>query len=80
VFIKFILYYIYYDLNVSFHYSYYSDKPLALYLFGTNMDEINLIINNTSSGNSIVNETVLHATGMFLRYGILCLLYPLRHH
>ncbi|XP_014212499.1 aldehyde dehydrogenase, dimeric NADP-preferring isoform X2 [Copidosoma floridanum] len=45
------------------------DKPLALYLFGSDMDELNLIINDTSSGNILVNDTMLHALVDTLPFG-----------
>ena len=39
------------------------EKPLALYLFGKDMETISLLNNNTSSGGVVINDSLLHATG-----------------
>lgn len=41
------------------------EKPLALYIFSQDKGTVSVIINNTSSGNVIVNDVLLHTTGIF---------------
>lgn len=41
------------------------EKPLTLYIFSQEKGIISMIINNTSSGNVLVNDVILHATGIF---------------
>jgi len=43
----------------------YREKPLALYVFSLDKGTLSLILNNTSSGSVLINDTVLHATGSF---------------
>lgn len=50
-------------VNNLLFFSLYRDKPLALYLFSKNKADVNLILENTSSGGVCVNETVLHLAG-----------------
>ncbi|XP_033227379.1 aldehyde dehydrogenase, dimeric NADP-preferring isoform X2 [Belonocnema kinseyi] len=45
------------------------EKPLALYVFSRNVDDAKLIVQNTSSGNAVVNETVLHVAVDSLPFG-----------
>ncbi|XP_011648069.1 aldehyde dehydrogenase, dimeric NADP-preferring isoform X2 [Pogonomyrmex barbatus] len=45
------------------------EKPLALYIFSQKEETVSLIINNTSSGAVLVNDTVLHATVETIPFG-----------
>jgi aldehyde dehydrogenase (NAD+) len=45
------------------------DKPLALYIFSKNPQKTNLILQQTSSGGSCVNDVVVHITNPELPFG-----------
>lgn len=45
------------------------DKPLALYIFSQNSNEIEYILSNTSSGGVSVNDTVSHIINQNLPFG-----------
>ncbi|KAL6426219.1 hypothetical protein ACFW04_009038 [Cataglyphis niger] len=45
------------------------EKPLALYIFSQDKGTVSLIINNTSSGNVLVNDVLLHLTVETLPFG-----------
>ncbi|XP_043277866.1 aldehyde dehydrogenase, dimeric NADP-preferring isoform X2 [Venturia canescens] len=45
------------------------EKPLALYLFGKDMETIKQITENTSSGGVLVNDSMLHASVDALPFG-----------
>ncbi|XP_012528649.2 aldehyde dehydrogenase, dimeric NADP-preferring isoform X3 [Monomorium pharaonis] len=45
------------------------EKPLALYVFTLDKRSLSLIVNNTSSGNVLANDTVLHAAVETLPFG-----------
>ncbi|XP_020900129.1 aldehyde dehydrogenase family 3 member B1 isoform X1 [Exaiptasia diaphana] len=45
------------------------DKPLALYIFSTNKEKINYIMENTSSGGFCANDTVIQAAVESLPFG-----------
>ena len=45
------------------------DKPLALYYFGSNTENKNLIEKRTSSGAFVCNDTVVHFTSHYLPFG-----------
>ncbi|KAK3727513.1 hypothetical protein QZH41_018380, partial [Actinostola sp. cb2023] len=45
------------------------DKPLALYIFSSNKDNIKYIMENTSSGGFCANDTVVHAAVEALPFG-----------
>jgi len=38
------------------------DKPLALYVFSNNKDVIKKVMNNTSSGGFVGNDTLMHVS------------------
>lgn len=40
-----------------------SDKPLALYIFSNDKSKIEKIMNSTSSGGFLANDTVVHVGG-----------------
>jgi len=44
-------------------------KPLALYIFGTNKHEINYVINNTTSGSTCVNNTIIQIENLGVPFG-----------
>ncbi|XP_043471761.1 aldehyde dehydrogenase, dimeric NADP-preferring isoform X2 [Leptopilina heterotoma] len=45
------------------------EKPLVLYIFSKNMDDVKLFAQNTSSGNLCVNETILHLAVETIPFG-----------
>ncbi|XP_029664659.1 aldehyde dehydrogenase, dimeric NADP-preferring isoform X2 [Formica exsecta] len=45
------------------------EKPLALYIFSQDKGTVSVIIKNTSSGNVLVNDVLLHATVETLPFG-----------
>lgn len=45
------------------------EKPLALYIFSKKEEDISLILENTSSGNVTVNDTLMHTTVHSLPFG-----------
>lgn len=45
------------------------EKPLALYIFSTNKSEIDLFMQNTSSGGVCVNDTIMHFAVEALPFG-----------
>jgi aldehyde dehydrogenase (NAD+) len=47
----------------------YRDKPLALYYFSENKNNINKIIRETSSGGVTINDTILHVGTTNLPFG-----------
>lgn len=44
-------------------------KPLALYMFSTEKDRIKQVIQETSSGNAVINDCVLHFLHLELPFG-----------
>lgn len=46
-----------------------NEKPLAIYVFSKNKQNIDLIINNTSSGGVTINDTLMHAGCDVLPFG-----------
>lgn len=44
-------------------------KPLALYLFSKDKNNINKVLKNTSSGGMCVNETIMHVASSYLPFG-----------
>ena len=44
-------------------------KPLALYYFGSNSEQSTKVIQETSSGNSVINDCVLHFLHLGLPFG-----------
>jgi len=44
-------------------------KPLALYYFGKNSEDISKVLQETSSGNAVINDCVLHYLHMELPFG-----------
>lgn len=45
------------------------EKPLALYYFGTEDDDIKKVVNNLSFGGGCVNDTIMHLTEEKLPFG-----------
>lgn len=45
------------------------EKPLAIYVFSKKKSEVNLFIENTSSGNVLVNDTIMHINVNSLPFG-----------
>ncbi|XP_050298328.1 aldehyde dehydrogenase, dimeric NADP-preferring-like [Anthonomus grandis grandis] len=46
-----------------------NEKPLALYVFSNNTNEVKLILNNTSSGTVCINDTLMQLTVDTLPFG-----------
>ena len=44
-------------------------KPLALYIFGTNKNYINYVIQNTTSGSTCVNNTIIQIENLNVPFG-----------
>lgn len=44
-------------------------KPLALYMFSTEKDRIKQVLQETSSGNAVINDCVLHFLHLELPFG-----------
>ena len=45
------------------------DKPLALYVFGTDRERVDAVIDNTTAGGTCVNTTLLHFVNPNLPFG-----------
>lgn len=45
------------------------EKPLALYIFSNNKNDIKQIVNNTSAGDVTINDTIMHLTVHGLPFG-----------
>lgn len=45
------------------------DKPLALYIFGFNQDLIEKILNQTSSGATVINNLIVHLANPYAPFG-----------
>ncbi|MGE7758817.1 aldehyde dehydrogenase family protein [Peribacillus sp. NPDC097895] len=45
------------------------DKPLALYVFSSNQEVVEEVLNHTTSGNASVNDVVVHFTDYNLPFG-----------
>lgn len=59
----------YSNLNKIISFINSKEKPLALYLFSTEDDIKNKILNNTSSGGVCINDTLIHITTNYLPFG-----------
>ena len=44
-------------------------KPLALYIFGSNKHDINYVLNNTTSGSTCVNNTIVQIENLNVPFG-----------
>lgn len=45
------------------------DKPLALYIFSNNKNDVKQILQNTSAGGVSVNDTIMHLASVGLPFG-----------
>ena len=45
------------------------EKPLALYIFSKNKENINKVINNLSFGGASINDVIMHLTNDLLPFG-----------
>jgi len=59
----------YSSLDEAINYINSKDKPLALYYFGFNKSNKERILNNTSSGAFVINDTVMHFVNSSLPFG-----------
>ena len=57
------------DINNIISFIQKSDKPLALYVFSNNKQNIDLILNNTSSGTSVINDCMIQYMNPNLPFG-----------
>ncbi|SHO62305.1 aldehyde dehydrogenase family protein [Algoriphagus zhangzhouensis] len=60
---------VYSDLEKAIYYINKKPKPLALYVFSQNKGEVNQVLEETSSGNAVVNDCVLHFLHPNLPFG-----------
>ena len=44
------------------------DKPLALYIFSNDKSKVQRMLDSTSSGGFLANDTVVHAGGKWVVY------------
>lgn len=61
--------YTYKEVDDAIDYINTKPKPLALYIFGKNRNEIEKVINNTSSGGITVNDLLMHAGSKKMGFG-----------
>lgn len=59
----------YSDLDQAIEYINSKPKPLALYMFSQEKEETNLVLEETSSGNVVINDCVLHFMHQDLPFG-----------
>lgn len=59
----------YKNLNEVISYIQSQDKPLALYIFGFQQENIDQILNQTSSGATVVNNLILHLANPYAPFG-----------
>lgn len=59
----------YQDINEAITFINNNEKPLALYVFGKNREEINKVIRNTSSGGVTVNDLMMHVNSHKMGFG-----------
>ncbi len=59
----------YTDLDQAIDYINSKPKPLALYIFSQDKEETNLVLEETSSGNVVINDCVLHFMHQELPFG-----------
>lgn len=59
----------YSDLEELISFLNHSSKPLAAYIFGSNMHHIEKIVTGFSFGGGCINDTMLHAQNPFLPFG-----------
>lgn len=45
------------------------EKPLALYYFSSNKEKIKKVLNNTTSGGMVINDTLMHVSSAYLPFG-----------
>ncbi|XP_067213847.1 aldehyde dehydrogenase family 3 member B2 isoform X2 [Linepithema humile] len=57
------------DANEAIKFIKSREKPLALYIFSQNKEIISTFLNKTSSGNALVNDTILHCAVETLPFG-----------
>ena len=46
-----------------------NERPLAPYVFGTDKAAIDMVVNSTTAGGSVVNHVILHYLSPFLPFG-----------
>lgn len=59
----------YHDLDDAIAYVNAKPKPLALYIFGRNQQQIDDVVNHTSSGGITINDCLFHANSKTMGFG-----------
>ena len=59
----------YKDFDTPINYINSKDKPLAMYYFGSDKKNLNLLKNHTSSGAIVTNDTIIHYANSDLPFG-----------
>ena len=59
----------YKDFNETVEYINKKQKPLAMYYFGSDENEINTLLDKTSSGSLVVNDTIFQTAQYNLPFG-----------
>jgi len=59
----------YQNINQALEYINSHPKPLALYVFGRNDQNIDTILKNTSAGGTTINDTLIHLANPYLPFG-----------
>ncbi|MBU3108533.1 aldehyde dehydrogenase [Clostridium gasigenes] len=57
------------DINEVIRYVNDKDKPLALYYFSENKDNMEYVLNNTTAGGVTINDTIIHVASAYLPFG-----------
>ena len=59
----------YSSIDNAISYIHSKEKPLALYYFSENKDNINKVLSNVSSGGATINDTIIHVASSNLPFG-----------
>lgn len=59
----------YENLDAPINYIQDSEKPLALYIFSNNKNNIKKILSSTTSGGAVVNNVIIHLGNPYLPFG-----------
>ncbi len=59
----------YKNINEAIEYVNNNERPLALYVFGTDKNATNHVIQNTTAGGSVVNHVIMHYFSPYLPFG-----------
>ena len=59
----------YSSIDDAINYIHSKEKPLALYYFSENKNNINKVLSNVSSGGATINDTIIHVASSNLPFG-----------